>query len=206
MTIDWEFIKQLFYFLAPIGTLFVIYRKIIESKFDRDLKKIDYVKSLVSEKALVNLEYEICQVRRVPIKQFDPFDQLSRELETNQEVIRFTGPLAKYLKVELGNLVEAYYGLRKYIQVDEWLPQEHKNEDGSKFESWDFNKNATAFTKNTVYPEGYAKHLHEAELNAAKMKKAFNRFQMVAELHLFEAPFACFLLNKRFKEFNLQNN
>ena len=206
MTMDWGFIKNLFYILAPIGTIFAIYQKIIESKFNRDLEKIIYVKSLINEQALVDLEYEIYQVRQVPRKQFSPFDQLARELETNQEVIRFTGPIAKYLKVELDSLIQAYYGLRKYIQVDEWIPQNHKNEDGTEFVAWDFNKNATAFTKDTGYPNDYGKHLDEAARQASRMKIAFNRFQIVAELHLFEASFASYLLKKRFKKFNLENN
>lgn len=203
MIVDWVFIKQLLYVLAPIGALFAFYRKVIESKFNRDLEKIEYIKSLVKEKALVDLEYEIYQVRQVPRKQFDPFDQLSRELRTNQEVIRFTGPLSRYLKIELDNLIEAYVDLRRYIQVDEWLPQDHKNEDGSKYQAWDFNRNANAFTQETGYPTNYASHLDCAAEQAAKMKKTFNRFQLVSELHLFEVPFAGYLLKKRFKKFDL---
>ena len=206
MIFDWGFIKNLFYILAPIGTIFAVYNKIVESKFNRDLEKIIYIKSLVNEQALVNLEYEVYQVRQVPRQQFSPFDKISHEVKTNQETVRFSGPLAKYLKIELDNLIGAYLGLREYIQVNEWLPNEHKYEDGTKFESWDFNKNATAFSEDDVYPKHYGKHLDDAAEQAAKMKKAFNRFQMVSELHLFEAPFASYLLKKRFKEFNLQNN
>ena len=206
MTAFLELIKQLIYIFTPIIALFAIYRKVIESKFNRDLEKIDYIKSLIKEQSLVDLIFDIDQARQVPKVHFDPFDKISHEVKTNQETVRFSGPLAKYLKIELDNLIGAYHGLRDYIQVDEWLPNQHKYEDGTRFESWDFNKNATAFTTKTNYPKDYSKHLYEAGEQAVKMKQALSRFQIVAELHLFEVPFACYLLKKRFKEFNLQNN
>lgn len=206
MNLNWNDIKEPLAVLGSFGGVFALYKTVIESKFKRDSEKIEAIKSEISEQELVNLESQIYQARRVPRKQFDPFDKLAHELVTNQEAVRFTGPLAKYLKIELDNLVKAYSDLRKYIQVDEWLPQDLKNEDGSNFEVWDFNKNATAFTKNTGYPKDYGKHLDKAAEQAVRMKKIFNRFQIVTELHLFETPFAFCLLKKRFKKFNLENN
>ena len=203
MNLNWNDIKEPLTVLGSFAGIFAFYKAIIESKFKRDLTKIDSIKLLINEQALVNLESQIYQARRVPRKQFDPFDRLAHELNTNQESIWFAGPVAKYLKNELDNLIKAYLGLREYIQVDEWLPQDLINEDGSTLEVWDFNKNATAFTRDKGYPKDYAKHLDAAAEQAVEMKKAFNRFQVVTELHLFETPLACYLLKKRFKNFNL---
>ena len=203
MNLNWNDVKEPLTIIGSCAGIFAFYKTIVESKFKRDLNKIDSIKQLINEQALVNLESQIYQARRVPKKQFEPFDKLAHELNTNQETVRFTGPVAKYLKNELDSLINAYQGLREYIQVDEWLPQDLNNEDGSTLEVWDFNKMATAFTKNTGYPKDYGNHLDAAAEQAVKMKKAFNRFQVVTELHLFETPLACYLLKKRFKDFNL---
>ena len=118
-------------------------------------------------------------------------------------MIRFTGPLAKHLTKELNNLTDSYQKLRSYIQVSEWELHDVKNEDGAISKAWVFNKHAHAFTSETGYPKDYAEHLDKATEQAVQMKKAFNRFQLVSELHLFETPIARFLLKKRFKAFNL---
>lgn len=196
-------LKEIFYILGSSAGIFALIKPVIESKFQRDSTKVDFIKSLINEQSLVNLESQIYQIRRVPRSQFIPFDNLNHQLATNQEIVRFTGPLSKYFSNELHRLIKEYCRLRQYIQVNEWEPRNLNNEDGSVEEVWEFNKYAPAFTKNTNYPTNYAQHLDEAARCAVEMKKALNRFQLVSELHLFEVPFAKYLLKKRFKELKI---
>ena len=203
MNLNWDDIKEVLSIFAPLVIVFTSYKLVIESKYKRDLTRIDHIKSLIDEQSLINLEYEIYQQRYVPREQFQPFDQIVYEIRTNQDVIRFTGPLANYLTKELNNLTNSYQKLRSYIQVSEWEPHNVKNEDGTISEVWAFNKNAPSFSRKTGYPNDYAVHLDKAAEQAVQMKKAFNRFQLVSELHLFETPIAFFLLKKRFKAFSL---
>lgn len=202
MNISWSDIKEVFFAIGSIAGVLALARPVFESKLQRDIERIQHIKSLINEQALVDLEAAVYQARRVPDDQFQPFSQLAYERRTNQDMIRFTGPLAKHLAKELDGLIAAYYGLREYIQVNEWEPRSHIDTDGTKYITWDFNKQA--FTNEDGIPQGYAKHLDAAAEKAAEMKCAYQRFQIVSELHLFEAPFASWLLKRRFNAHHLK--
>ena len=51
--------------------------------------------------------------------------------------------------------------------------------------------------------DDYVKHLDQAAEQAVQMKRAYQRFQVVAELHLFEVLVARWLLPRRFKAHGL---
>lgn len=97
-------------------------------------------------------------------------------------------------------MLASYSKLREYIQVNEWETRTLKV-DEVEYRSWIFNK--TAFEGKDGIPRDYAQHLDAAAEQAVQMKKAFQRFQLVAELHLFEVLLARWLLPRRFKAHNL---
>lgn len=202
MEITWSNIKEVFFAIGSIAGVFALARPLVESKFQRDVARVDRIKSLINEQALVDLENRIYQNRQVDDEYFHPFDQLAHEKSSNQDGIRFTGPFAKHLGQELDALISAYYLLRKFIQVNEWEPRTHTRENGTKYISWDFNK--SAFEQQDGIARDYAQHLDEAAEQAVQMKKAYQRFQLVAELHLFETPIAGCLLQHRFKAHSLR--
>lgn len=74
--------------------------------------------------------------------------------------------------------------LREYIQVNKWEPRRQEI-DRVEYRSWVFKKSAFE-DSDGMLDEGYTKHLDEAAEQALQMKRAFQRFQLVAELHLFE--------------------
>lgn len=191
----WSTLKDIFYTLGSIAGTLALLRPLAESKMQRDVSRIDRIKSLVNEQQLVELENYITG-REVPRQLFIPFDQIAYEIRTNQDGIRFSGPSAKYLTKELNALIDCYLELRDYIQVPRWEPRSFEA-DGIKYETWNFNKNA--FEGENGIPRNYAEHIHAAEIQASEMLKAFQRFQIVSELHLFEIPLARWLLTKRFK-------
>lgn len=201
MNITWADVKEAFFVIGSIAGVFAFLRPVVEGKFARDLKRMEHITLLINEGALVDLEELVCRMGPVPDESLHPFTQLSHERDTNQDAVRFTGPLAEHLTRELDRLITAYHGLREYVQVDEWEPRMHMRADGSQYGSWDFNKEA--FAKKTGYPTGYAEHLAGAAAKAAEMRKAFQRLQLVAELHFFETPFASWLLERRFKAHGL---
>lgn len=200
MDMTWSSIKEIFFAIGSVAGVLALLRPLVESKFQRDSARAERIKSLLNEQRLVDLEARIYQHREVPCEDFEPFDQLAHERRTNQEVVRFSGPLSKVLLRELDAILTSYSKLREFIQVNEWMPKT-QNIDGIEYRTWIFNKRA--FEDRDGIPRDYAQHLDQAAEQAVQMKKAFQRFQLVAELHLFEAPLVRWLLPKRFKEQSL---
>lgn len=196
MDITWSSVKEFFFAVGSVAGVIALLRPLFEAKLQRDSTRIDHIKALVKEQRLVDLEPRIYQHREVPLEDFEPFDQLAHERRTNQEVVRFSGPLASALLRELDAMLAAYFELRKYIQVREWEPRTIDIE-GVEHRSWVFNRRAFDRRDGTI--GDYAKHLDDAAEHAVQMKEAFQRFQIIAELHLFEVPFARWLLPRRFK-------
>ncbi|MCX5723653.1 MAG: hypothetical protein NTX84_03850 [Nitrospirae bacterium] len=196
MNIPWESLKEVLYTCGSIAGVLAFLRPVIESKLQRDSARIERIKSLVNEQKLVDLERYVYNHRHVPREIFIPFDQLAHERHTNQDGVRFTGPSARALSQELDTLLARYAGLREYIQVPMWEPR-NLVVDGVTHETWHFNK--SAFEDKKRIPLNYAKHLDSAAEQAAEMLRAYQRFQVVAELHLFEMPLSRWLLPKRFK-------
>lgn len=201
MEIRWEIVKEVFYAIGSVAGVLALARPLAESKFQRDAARVERIKALVSEQDLVDLEQFVYDSRRVEDRRFQPFDQLTHERRTNQDVVRFTGPLAKYLSRELDGLLLAYSRLRDFIQVNEWEPHAYTTDEGHRVYEWRFNKQA--FEDEDGIARDYAKHLSDAADQAGEMKKAFQRFQLVAELHLFEALVAGWLLRRRYKRHGL---
>lgn len=202
MEISWSTIKEIFFVVGSIAGVAALLRPVFEAKFDKDQSRIEHVLDLIDEQALVDLEAQVELARRVPDTQFQPFEQLAHELRTNQEIVRFTGPLSSHLNRELSDLIDAYQKLRGYIQVNEWLPHHHKLDDGSEKTYWQFNREA--FARETGYATGYADHLRNAADQALRMRSAFQRFQLVREVHIFESPVAGWLLKRRFRRHGLK--
>lgn len=187
MNITWSSVKEIFFAIGSVAGVLALLRPLVESKFQRDSARVERIKSLISEQRLVDLEHRIYQHREVPCKDFEPFDQLALERRTNQDVVRFSGPLSKALSRELDAMLSSYSRLREFVQVNEWVPRDQVI-DGIEYRSWTFNK--SAFNDRDGIPRNYAQHLDRAAEQAVQIKKAFQRFQMVAELHLFEVPLA----------------
>ena len=76
--------------------------------------------------------------------------------------------------------------------MNKWEPTRQEI-DRVEYRSWVFKKSAFE-DSDGMLDEGYTKHLDEAAEQAVQMKRAFQRFQLVAELHLFEAVVAKWLL------------
>lgn len=200
MDISWSSVKEVFFAIGSIAGVLALLRPLIEAKLRRDLVRVERIKTMINEQRLVDLEARIYNHRQVPCEDFNAFDQLAHERRTNQEVVRFTGPTAKHLAHELDELLACYYKLREYIQVNEWEPMTD-NVEGVEYYSWVFNK--SAFENRDGVARDYAQHLDEAAEQAVQMRRAFQRFQLVAELHLLEVPLAEWLLPRRFKAHGL---
>ena len=195
MALEWSSIKDVIYTFGSIAGAVALFRPLAESKLQRDSERANRIKSILNEQQIVDIE-RCVTARQIPRSYFHPFTQLAHELETNQDTIRFSGPFAKLLDKELRAIVAEYEKLREYVQVSEWEPRSVEIE-GTKYETWDFNKNAFADDNNI--PQGYAEHLYAAEKQATEILKAFQRFQIVTELHLLEIPLSKWLVNRRFK-------
>jgi len=195
MPVTWSTLKDVFYTFGSIAGALALLRPLAESKMQRDMVRVERIKSIVNEQQLVDLE-RCVNSRQVPRQYFLPFDQIGHEIRTKQDGVRFSGPYAKYLTQELGLLIDGYQKLREHIQVPEWEPRTVEIE-GVIYERWDFNKRA--FEDENRISKNYAGQLYATEIQAAEMLRTFQRFQIVSELHLLEMPLSKWLLKRRFK-------
>src|SRR5690606_29585540 len=114
-------------------------RPVLDSKHQRDIDRAQRILKLLPEQQIVDLEPCLYQSRLVPDWMFHPFDQLAHEARTNQDGVRFSGPMSKELRRELPALLSGYKDLRELVQVPEWEPRS-RVEDGTQNYYWDFNK------------------------------------------------------------------
>jgi len=200
MELTWSSVKEAFFVIGSIAGVLALLRPVLETRLQRDTARVDRIKKMVNEQRLVDLEKRIYASRYVSSDDFEPFDQLAHERSTNQETVRFTGPTARALTAQLDALLTSYSKLREYIQVNEWIPH-RETVDGVEHDLWVFNKRA--FEDQDGVARDYAKHLDSAAEQALQMRRSFQRFQLVAELHLLEVPFAKWLLPRRFRSHGL---
>jgi hypothetical protein len=195
----WADIREIFYAIGATAGVIALARPAIESKFQRDQERLTGVRKLIDELALVGLASRIDNERRIPAKNFEPFQVLEHDLRHNVDSLRFSGPLAKYISHEVDAMVKSYVELRGYIQVDEWEPRTIAQENGPEHTVWVFNKAAAAFLGDDGVSRNYAEHLSEAAGKAEQIRRAFQRLQIIGEVHFLEVPLAGLLLRRRFK-------
>jgi hypothetical protein len=189
----WAEIKEVFFTIGSLAGVAALARSVLEDKLQRDHNRIQHVKDLISEQDLLNLEYTVWYNRWAQDSTFSKLNQIEYEIEKKHDSLRFNGPTAKYLATAVRDIAEHYRELREYVQVPEWEPQDR---DGDTV--WFFNKQA--FFNDQGIPENYADHLKKVADAAHAITLAYQRFQIVADLHLLEAPFARWLLAKRIRE------
>ncbi|QBQ53943.1 hypothetical protein [Nitrosococcus wardiae] len=197
MEISWILVKEVFFSLGSAAGVLALLRPVLESKHQRDLKRAQRILDLLPEQRIIDLEPCLYQLREVPKSFFDPFDQILHEVRTNQEGVRFSGPVRKHLSRELVAIQTGYQRLRTLVQVPEWEPYS-RTEDGMERYYWRFNKDA--FADESGIPKNYAQHLDECVDHAREITRAYQRFQIASEIHLLETPVARYLLSRRFRE------
>ena len=193
----WDGVKEIFFTIGALAGVFAFARPWIEGRMSRDTERAERIKKMIDQQQLVDLEPSVYSSRTVYREHIAPFDRLARERDSNQEGVRFSGPLSLYYTQELNSLLDAYARFRDYVQVPEWEPVTLKF-DEEEVETWQFNKQA--FRREDGVPRDYAKHLDEAAGVATEMRDAFYRFQIVSETHLYEVPFARWVIPRRFKK------
>lgn len=180
--------------------MFAFIRPVFDSKFKRDQERSEQIKKLLPEQAIIDLESHIYQRRRVNSKEFELFSSLQNDVNNNADSVRFSGPLRRYYKAELIRMLSAYKDLRKFVQVPWWQPTQESH-DGVDEYFWDFE--TSQFFDRRVERQDYGKHLDDAGACAERIKVAFQRFQIVSDMHLLEAPLAFLLLRRRFAAYGL---
>lgn len=186
----WYELKDVLYTIGSIAGVTALVRPVLEQRMARDQSRIQKVFALLNEQDLLNLEYCVWHSRWIPDSTFAKLASVRYGLADNVDDFRFSGPAAKYLSSALSDVVSSYERLRELVQVPEWEPVER---DGEQY--WSFNKRA--FENERGLPEKYAEHLHEAARLAKEIALAFQRFQIVSELHMLEVPIARLLLRRR---------
>jgi hypothetical protein len=194
----WGVIKEIFFAIGSVAGLIAFIRPLFEDKLQRDQARVRHLREILAEQDLLNLEFLVWHSRRAPEKLLDKLGTIEYEFEKNHDNVRFTGPTAKLLSSALKDIVQSYRRLREYVQVPEWEPQERGGE-----MVWFFNK--SEFENGEGIPEGYAEHLQEVAARAHAITEAYQRFQIVSELHILEVPLKRWLLARRIKAHDARN-
>lgn len=207
-TSDWlQNLKDAFFVLGSLAGLVAVLRPVMESKHQRDIDRALAIISNLNERAIMDLERCVYAARRVPESCLLPLADLMYKLEEGRQEVRFTGPLKIYLFNELQALAASYMDLRKYVQVPEWELRSIGHEDEME---WVFNK-SIFFRDDEEFPPDpdeaaadYGRHLEVAATVADNIKRRFQRFQALTELHFFEALFARIIVPRRMRAIGLE--
>lgn len=199
--ITWDGIKEVFFTIGALAGVFAFARPWLESRMSKDTERAERIKQMIDQQHLVDLEPSVYDSRTIYSDHIAPFMRLTHERETNQDGVRFAGPLGSFYSQELDSLLDAYKRFRDFVQVPEWEPRTLKYED-EDVHVWQFNKGA--FRGEDGIPRDYADHLYKASGIAVEMRQAFYRFQIVSETHLLEVPLARWLLPRRFKKHKVE--
>ncbi len=197
MDLSWPVIKESFFAIGSLAGVIALLRPILDKKHQRDAERAERVFKLLPEQLVVDLEPCLYQSRLVPYWMFEPFDQLAHEVRTNQDGVRFSGPLRKALLRELTGVLDGYKNLRELVQVPDWEPKNREEDGGTASYYWDFNKEA--FNDDRGIPQGYAQHLDKCVDHARVIARAYQRLQIASETHLLEIPVARWLLPRRYR-------
>ena len=198
MDLSWDVVKEVFFAIGSVAGVVALFRPVLDVKHKRDIERSNRLMSLLPEQLVVDLEPSLYRDRKVPRRMFQPFEQLKHELRTNQDGVRFSGPLRKVLSSELAGVLEAYEKLRAHVQAPEWEPWSGRGDEDTSADSWTFNKQAF-FKDERGILQGYVQHLNECADLAREIARAYQRFQIAAETHLLEVPVARWLLPRRYK-------
>lgn len=188
---DWDVIKEVFFTAGSVAGSLAFFKTLFDDKLQRDKVRIEYVRNLLPEQQILDLEGWIWSSRRVPDDTLVRLLRLSREVANEQDCVRFSGPSSKWLRASVRDITGAHDALRELIQVPWWEPSEDRHGD----QEWVFNK--SAFETEDGEPGPYDRHLDQAAECARQVALAYQRFQIVSELHLYELPFARILLRRR---------
>jgi len=202
MELSWASVKEVFFTIGSIAGVLAILRPIFDSKFKRDQERAIRIRQLLPEEDVVALEDRIYQSRYVSTESFRPYAELEGDVRNNMDTVRFSGPLKKHYHAELLRVLAAYRDLRGYVQVPWWKLDKQVRDDGSEELFWDFDK--SQFFRDGTEVRDYAKHLYEAGECAERIKIAYQRLQIVSDMHLLESPLAGVLLSRRYAAHGLQ--
>lgn len=193
---DWiQQSKDAFFVVGSIAGLFAFLRPAVESKYQKDMERANSLLAKFNENGLMSLDSFTYSSRRIPEVILLPLDEIKNKINENRQEIRFIGPLKNHFKSELEELIKSYDAYRHFVQVPEWEPREI---DESGHYDWIFNKGA--FPRHS---DDYAKHLSAATEAAELLKKRFQRFQSLTELHFYEAITRAFSVSRKFRSAGL---
>ena len=197
MDLSWSIIKETFFAIGSVAGVVALLRPLFDARHKRDIARASRLMNPLPENLVFDLEPSLYQSRQAPDWMFQPFEQLMYELRTNQDGIRFSGPLRGVLSNELRAMLEAYRKLRDRVQVPEWEPCSARGDEDNSAPYWTFNKQA--FKDDSGIPKGYVQHLDECVCHARAIARAYQRFQIAADTHLLEVPVSRWLLPRRYK-------
>ncbi|MET3870389.1 hypothetical protein [Puniceicoccus vermicola] len=189
-------LKDIFFLVGAIAGLLALFRQFVESKFKKDLDRLNSILSKFSASEIMDLEYLIGGARKIPDSVFSPFENLAKQRKISWNEVCFTGPLRKEIQSELECLDQDYLSLREFIQTPHW--------DGSNWDFryyWTFEKNSFSELQGKgSYPE----HLKMAEEAAERLRKRFQRVQALADLHFYQAIASGFTVPRLFRARGLE--
>lgn len=192
--------------LIPAGGIALVIGgawRYLDVRNQRDLKRAHHVISFVDERKLAALPDAVFAEWKVDDRLFDTLTDLMDQVKARREVVRFSGPLAREFHRELQGIIDAYLYFRTLIEVPEWEIQIW-DEGGDSVPYWFLNKKGFAGADGV--PRGYGEHLSLARQAAIDLRNAFYRFQTITEIHVFEIPFARWLLPRRLAKQGLMSS
>lgn len=192
-----EIVKDIFFFIGSMLGIFAFIRNLIEPAFKTNREKWEKIKKKLQEDDFSDLQYEIYVRRRIQISLLQKIYSFVCDIEKDAEYLRMGPPFRRKFEKHKKNISDLHYNLRDYIQVPYWEPKPD-NEYNELAREWIFNKSYFLYEVDDGHEE-YVTHLEKASDIVDEMRRQYRAISYLANLHIFEALVAKFIIKKRAK-------
>lgn len=187
--------KNIFFLIGSILGILAFAQSFFKPALDSNRKRWAEIQEYVNDTDFREVQSGTWN-HRVDGRSLFRIDRLTHDIGEDAEYLRFGPVLRKQYEKVLSELVETRDSYRDLVQVPYWEPVVGGNAEAPA--NWRFNR--SAFIGDKGYPDGYAPHLEEATARAEKMRTVYKKLALLSELHLWEVPFAHWIIAHRVKK------
>lgn len=198
-----ELAKDIFFFIGSGLGILAFLKALFEPAFSDNRQKWDKVKERLTEQDLIDLQHQIHQSLRIRDELLSKVFHFVHDIEEDADYLHFGPPFRRQFQKHKAGLRKEQQHLIDYVQVPYWEYQFVDDEDNEEDRSyWKVNKtyfyrelSATASERDQAYQD----NLNGASDAIDQIRIHYRAMGILANLHVFQAPFARQIAKKRSK-------
>jgi hypothetical protein len=194
-------VRDTFFFIGSVLGILAFLQTLVEPAFADNRQKWEALKERLSEEDLIDLQYQVYMSRRVDDELMRKVLYFVRDLEQDAEYARFGAPFRGQFEEHKRGIVDNFRCLVDRVQVPFWK-REFVEDEGGRSSYWSVDKPYFYEELPAAVSEGdwqerrrisdraYENNLNEASDAVDRMRVHYRAIGVLANLHIFEAPFA----------------